>query len=160
MAVKPKSTDTEKYSAPALSKGLDILELLASQPVGLKKAKIAELLNRSVSEIYRMLAVLEQRGYVMLDQDSECYSLTMRMFELSHRFPPTKRLTAVAGDIMEKAAIALNQSLHLAILYGDDILVVAQTDPPGNNITSVRLGARVPIVFPVQRCPLSGLYPY
>lgn len=139
--------DAQKYNAPALSKGLDILELLASQSVGLKKAKIAEALNRSVSEIYRMLAVLEQRGYVMLDQESECYSLTMRMFEMAHKFPPTKRLTTVAGDVMERTAIHLNQSIHMAIQYGDDILVIAQVDPPGNNVTAVRLGARVPIVF-------------
>ena len=62
----------------------------------------------------------------MLDAESDRYSLTMRMFELSHRFPPTKRLTAVAGEIMDDAALRLNQSLHLAILYGDDILVIAQ----------------------------------
>lgn len=144
-----------KYSAPALSKGLDILELLAEQSQGLKKAEIAQALNRSISEIYRMLAVLQSRGYVMLDTASERYSLTMRMFELSHRFPPTKRLTAVAGEIMEETAIRLNQSVHLAILNGSEILVIAQVDPPGNNITSVRLGARVPMVFTSSGACLS-----
>lgn len=146
---------TSKYSAPALSKGLDILELLAEQPHGLKKAEVAQALSRSVSEIYRMLAVLQNRGYVMLDSASERYSLTMRMFELSHRFPPTKRLTAVAGEIMEETAIKLNQSVHLAILYGNEILVIAQVDPPGNNITSVRLGARVPMIFTSSGACLS-----
>lgn len=139
--------ETEKYSAPALSKGLDILELLSSQAAGMKKAEVAQALDRSISEIYRMLAVLQQRGYVYLDQESERYSLTMRMFELAHRYPPTKRLTAVAGEVMEETAQLLNQSLHLAILYENNILVIAQVDPPGNNITSVRLGARVPLVF-------------
>lgn len=141
------AAETEKYSAPALSKGLDILELLSSQAAGLKKAEVAQALDRSVSEIYRMLAVLQQRGYVSLDQESERYSLTMRMFELAHRYPPTKRLTAVAGEVMEETAQSLNQSLHLAILYENNILVIAQVDPPGNNITSVRLGARVPLAF-------------
>ena len=141
------SPDLEKYSAPALSKGLDILELLAAQTRGLKKAEVAAALDRSVSEIYRMLAVLQMRGYVMLDPESERYSLTLRMFELSHRHPPTKRLSAVAGEIMEEYAQRLNQSLHLAILHGSDILVIAQVDPPDNNVTSVRLGARVPISY-------------
>ncbi|MXU66887.1 IclR family transcriptional regulator [Oceanomicrobium pacificus] len=139
--------DLEKYSAPALSKGLDILELLATQTRGLKKAEVAAALDRSVSEIYRMLAVLQSRGYVMLDPESERYSLTLKMFEMSHRHPPTKRLSAVAGEIMEEYAHLLNQSLHLAILHGSDILVIAQVDPPDNNITAVRLGARVPITY-------------
>ncbi|WP_204115261.1 IclR family transcriptional regulator [Shimia biformata] len=149
MVSKPDrpSPDLEKYSAPALSKGLDILELLASQTRGLKKAEVAAALERSVSEIYRMLAVLQARGYVMLDPESERYSLTLKMFEMSHRHPPVKRLSAVAGEIMEEYALRLNQSLHLAILHGADILVIAQVDPPDNNITAVRLGARVPISY-------------
>ncbi len=138
---------TEKYSAPALSKGLDILELLASQTNGLKKNEIAQALDRSVNELYRMLIVLVARGYVLFDERSERYSLSMRIFELSHRYPPTRRLTAVAGRIMERATVDLNQSMHLAIPYGSDILVIAQVDSPGNNITVVRLGAKVPMVM-------------
>lgn len=137
----------EKYSAPALSKGLDILELLAAQTNGMKKNEIAQALDRSVNELYRMLVVLVARGYVMFDEDSERYALSMRLFELSHRYPPTRRLTAVAGRIMERTAAVLNQSMHLAIPYDGQILVIAQVDSPGNNITVVRLGAQVPIVL-------------
>ena len=46
---------------------------------------------------------------------------------------------------MADLAIILNQSIHLSILYGNNILVIAQNDPPGNNVTSVRLGARIPV---------------
>lgn len=142
-----KDPKTEKYSAPALSKGLDILEFLACQSTGMRKAEISQALDRTVNEIYRMLAVLVSRGYVMLDEDTERYSLTMRMFELSHNFPPTNRLTSVAGPIMEDAALKLNQSVHLAILNGAEILVVGQVTSSGNNFTAVRLGARVPLVL-------------
>ena len=154
-----QAVKTEKYSAPALSKGLDILELLASQTSGLKKAEIALALDRSISEIYRMLAVLQDRNYVLLDPESERYSLTMRMFEMSHRHPPTKRLTSIAGEFMEGVARKLNQSLHMAILHGADILVIAQVDAPGNNVTSVRLGARVPVVFTASGACLTHLMP-
>ena len=68
---------SEKYSAPALSKGLDILELLATQNAGMKKSDIAKSLKRSVSEIFRMLAVLVERNYVSVDEASEHYSLTL-----------------------------------------------------------------------------------
>ena len=140
-----KADTTEKYSAPALSKGLDILELLATQSAGMKKSDIAKSLKRSLSEIFRMLAVLVERNYVSVDEASETYSLTLKLFEISHRHPPIKRLTKVASDVMVELAISLNQSVHLSILYGNNILVIAQNDPPGNNVTSVRLGARIPI---------------
>ena len=140
-----KPQPAEKYSAPALSKGLDILELLASRSTGMKKTEIAKSLDRSVSEIFRMLAVLVDRDYVSIDEASEQYTLTLKMFELSHSHPPIKRLTTVAADVMAELADMLNQSIHLSILHGTNILVIAQNDPPGNNITSVRLGARIPL---------------
>ena len=56
--------DAEKYRAPALDKGLDILELLAATEDGLSQAEIAKSLDRSPNEIYRMLDRLVRRDYV------------------------------------------------------------------------------------------------
>ena len=54
----------KKYSAPALDKGLDILELLAHSSVGLTQAEIAKGLNRVPNEVYRMLTTLLDRNYM------------------------------------------------------------------------------------------------
>lgn len=137
---------SDKYSAPALSKGLDILEFLASEPEAQKKADIARALERSISEIFRMLVVLEERGYVAFDEHSERYALTTKLFEVAHRYPPVRRLSTVAGAPMQSLAREVNQSVHMAIRHDTDILVIAQVDSPGNNVTSVRLGARIPLV--------------
>ena len=56
--------DLDKYRAPALDKGLDILELLAGTEDGLSQAEIAKSLDRSPNEIYRMLDRLVRRAYV------------------------------------------------------------------------------------------------
>lgn len=151
-----KTEKAEKYSAPALSKGLDILELLAGQSTGMKKSDIAKMLGKSVNEIFRMLVVLTDRGYVLVDEASEQYSISLKLFELAHRNPPIKRLTNVASEIMSEIAVRLNQSIHLAILDGSNILVIAQNDPPGNNITSVRLGARIPLALTASGVILVG----
>lgn len=135
-----------KYTAPALSKGLDILELLASDAEGMRKSDIAKSLDRSISEIFRMLAVLTQRGYVSFETATERYALTTKLFEIAHRHPPIRRLSSVAIETMRKLALKVNQSIHLAIQHGDDVLIIAQVDAPGNNVTSVRLGARVPML--------------
>ncbi len=135
--------DGEKYRAPALSKGLDILELLASCTDGMTQIEIAKELGRTASEIFRMLMVLRSRGYVELDEAGDRYRLTTKMFEVAHRHPPIKRLTSMAGDAMQRLANALNQSMHLSILHSGKVLVIAQVDCPDNNITSVRLGAHI-----------------
>ncbi|MCD1619978.1 IclR family transcriptional regulator [Salipiger marinus] len=139
------TSDDDKYRAPALSKGLDILELLASGAEGLTQVDIAKTLGRTTPEIFRMLMVLRQRGYVELGEGDDRYHLSTKMFEVAHRHPPMRRLTAIAGEAMQKLADALNQSMHLAILHSGRVLVVAQVDCPDNHLTSVRLGAQVPV---------------
>nr|WP_321509935.1 helix-turn-helix domain-containing protein [uncultured Celeribacter sp.] len=90
--------DESKYRAPALPKGLDILELLASEAEGRTQAETAKTLGRTTSEIFRMLMVLRDRSYVEPSEDDDRYYLTTRMFELAHRHPPVRRLTSLAGD--------------------------------------------------------------
>jgi len=131
------------YSAPALEKGLDIIELLSKEEIGLTQSEIARSLDRSVGEIFRMLMVLQARGYVAQDPVSDRYSLTTYIFEIAHRIPTIGRLTASAAPLMREVTQKTNQSVHLAILSDESILVVGQTNPSGNNVLSVRLGARI-----------------
>lgn len=133
----------QRYRAPALEKGLDILELLSRQEFGLSQVEIARQLDRSVGEIFRMLAVLLERGYIALDPDSDRYVLTTFLFEVANRIPLVRRLTGLAGPVMRRLAHAINQSVHLAVLSGDCILVIGQVDSPGYNITAVRVGATI-----------------
>lgn len=133
----------QAYSAPALEKGLDIIELLSNQETGMSQSEIARALGRSVGEIFRMLVVLMERGYVALEPLSDRYVLTTYLFEISHRIPKIRRLTAFAGPLMRAMVKSINQSSHLAILSDDSILVVGQVDSPGNNTMTVRLGAKI-----------------
>ncbi|MFX3701694.1 helix-turn-helix domain-containing protein, partial [Streptococcus suis] len=58
-----ESVKKTEYRAPALEKGLDILELLAQQDEPLTKKQIAESLDRSINEIFRMLSVLVEKQF-------------------------------------------------------------------------------------------------
>src|SRR5450432_358649 len=101
------------YSTPALEKGLDILELFASSPGGLTVSETARMLNRTISEIFRMLLCLEQRGYLSQSGNREKYHLTPRMFRLTQEHPPTNRLISESLPLMHGVAYELRQSCHL-----------------------------------------------
>ena len=105
-----KETGSRKkhYSAPALEKGLDLLELLSYEVDGLNIAEITRRLDKSVGELFRMLAVLEQRGFIEMPMGSDKYRLTLKMFSLSNRFPPIKRLTSLANPLMQVFHTLLN----------------------------------------------------
>ena len=88
------------YSAPALEKGLDILELLCRSNKPLSQTEIAGALGRSVSEIYRMLSCLVDRKYI--SNINEMYSITTKLFELSYINPPTYRLLTESAPLMQE----------------------------------------------------------
>lgn len=132
-----------RYTAPALEKGLDILEHLSRSETGLSQSEIARALGRSVSEIFRMLVVLQDRGFVTQDPVSDRYVLTTLLFEMAHRTPLIRRLTSNATPLMQELAQQINQSVHLAVLSDDAVLIVGQVDPPARHVMSIRLGTRV-----------------
>ena len=114
----------DKYRAPALSKGLDILEHLASEAEGKSQAEIAKTLGRTTSEIFRMLMVLRKRGYVHLNEEDDRYSLTTKLFEIAHRHPLGIReddLVARVRDVLvhverEQAPTRFEVAEHSAVL--------------------------------------------
>lgn len=134
------------YTAPALEKGLDVLELLAAEGEGLSQGEIAQRLGRSIPELFRMLSVLQRRGYLSRQSDG-CYRLSLRMFELAHQYPPLNRLLAVALPGMQELAEATRQSCHLVVHFDRRILVVAQVDSPEPMGFSVRMGAHFPMLM-------------
>ena len=141
----PKEKKTS-YTAPALEKGLDIIELLSREETGLPQSVIAHSLGRSTSEIYRMLVVLQERGYIAQEPLSDRYILTTFIFELAHRIPKLRRLTALGAPMMRGLARRINQSVHLTVLSEGGILVIGQVDSPGDNTMAVRLGARIDVL--------------
>jgi DNA-binding IclR family transcriptional regulator len=137
--------DLDKYRAPALDKGLDILELLAATEEGLSQVEIAKALDRSPNEIYRMLDRLVRRDYVRRTS-TDRYELTLKLFELSHVSPPMRRLISQSTPTLRRFAREAEQSVHLVMHERDVLIVVAQVDGPDYWNLSVRVGSRIGIV--------------
>ncbi|MGU7770055.1 IclR family transcriptional regulator [Burkholderia sp. MR1-5-21] len=133
----------DRYRAPALDKGLDILELLSEQKEGLTRTEITKELGRNASEIYRMLERLVARRYVMRSTGGDRYTLSLKLFALAHRHPPMNRFIGEALPQMQRFADAAEQSCHLTVYDHGNLLVIAQVDGPGPWGVSVRLGSRV-----------------
>lgn len=136
----------ERYRAPALDKGLDILELLSEQPGGLTRAEIVKAMGRGPSEVYRMLERLVARDYVSRSPEGDRYALTMKLFVLAHRHPPVRRLVARALPLMDAFARQAGQSCHLVAPDRDAAIVVAHASSPGNWEFGIRIGARIDLL--------------
>ena len=120
-----------RYAAPALEKGLDILELLASVSEALTHSEIAGRLGRTVHEVFRMLVCLEERGYISRTGTDERYQLTLKLFEIVHHIIRCNGLITQARPLVQQVASATGQSCHLAMLNHAEVVLVAQSDAPG-----------------------------
>ena len=88
MIAEPKR---RTYYAPALEKGLAILETLASTGGPMTLAKPTATLDRTSGELFRIVQVLQQNGYISPRCKGEG-------FELSDR------LVGLGTTVMERAA--------------------------------------------------------
>lgn len=137
----PDGTAQPEYAVPALEKALDILELLADEAGGLSQTAIAEATGRSVGQIFRVLASLERRGYLVRDRQSGLYGLSTILFDLAHRHPPLRGLVSAATVPMRDLADEIRQSCNLSVLDSGRVRVLAQAESPADFGFRVRVGA-------------------
>ena len=116
--------DEKSYSAPALEKGLDILEELADQSSAISVRDLADTLGRSKNEIFRMIHVLIARGYVQRDSETDEITLTNKLFGLGLRTPPSKMLLAVALPEITRLADEVDQP-HIVIVHKGRTVTIA-----------------------------------
>ena len=143
---KPPRTAKTVYAAPALEKGFDIIELLAAAPDGLTSTEIAQRLKRSLSEIFRILVVMERRDWLHKNSETDRYSVSYHVLEHAFRATPAQGLSVVAAPVMYALTLATEQSCHMAVISQTSIIVVAQQDSPGHSGFGVRLGDKSNIV--------------
>jgi DNA-binding IclR family transcriptional regulator len=140
-----QETKLQKYSAPALEKGLDILEVLSLSNTELSLSQIAAAIDRSKSEIFRMMIVLEERGYIARNS-SDCYRLTERLAVLSAQRPVNQRLAECAAVILTELAAQTKLSCYLSALDDGELQVIAEARSAVGYGISVDVGYRSPLL--------------
>ncbi|MFT4089210.1 MAG: IclR family transcriptional regulator [Asticcacaulis sp.] len=132
------------YAAPALEKGFNVIELLATAPGGLTMSEIAARLgHRSMSEIFRVIMVMERRGWLAKDTETDKYTVTYQVFDTVLRALPAHDLMLVATPAMLNLSREIEQSCHLVVLNGSRGLVILRQEGPGPTGFTVQQGAEI-----------------
>lgn len=148
-----------RYEAPALEKGLDILELLAGTTSAMNLSRISEAVGRSRSEMYRVLQVLERRHYLERQPDDDRYTLTNRLFLLGMERPAVKGLLEIALPMMHKLSEDIQQSCHLVVPSDQFMVVIARVESPYELGLVVRIGHRRPLLEATSGLVLVAFQP-
>lgn len=144
---KSKSVDERPaYYAPALEKGLDVLELLSTLSAPVTPSQIAQMLGRSLQEVYRVVLALERRGYLVRPPGEEALILSTHLFGLATLYPPFRRVIDIAQPILNALALESYQAVHMAVLDGLNQRIVAQVDSPAAIAVRLKVGAASPAI--------------
>ena len=135
--------DKLSYSAPALEKGLDILELLANAGRPLGTRQIAEELGRSKNEIVRMVHVLVGRGYLQRDEGGDGLLLSNKLFGLGMQTARARDLVGVAAPIVERFADEVHQAAHLVVAHRGETVSIAAASGGADMNFSLKLGSQI-----------------
>jgi DNA-binding IclR family transcriptional regulator len=124
-----------------------IIEALAEAETGLSVSEIAERLGRRMSELFRIIVVMERRGWLQKDPETSRYSVTYLVLKLAHRSTPAQTLTLAAAPVMHELSTRINQSCHLVVRSGNQGLVILRQENQQRHANlSVRLGAVIGLV--------------
>lgn len=134
------------YTAPAIEKAFEVIELLGQHPEGALVSEMATLLGRSVGELFRIIIVMERLGYLEKSARTDRYTVAYKLLEVAYRATPAQDVVRAALPQMQGLAQDAGQSCHLVVPNAGSGLVVACEQQPGIRGFSLRVGASIDIV--------------
>jgi DNA-binding IclR family transcriptional regulator len=147
-------------AVPAVSRALDILELFLERP-RLSAPQITELLQLPRTTVHELLTTLVDRGYLDAVPGAPItYRLGMRTFQLGSQFADRLDLVREAQEAAAEVALACDETVHVAVLDGTDVVYIAKVDSthPVRMVSAV--GRRLPAhCTAVGKVLLAGLSP-
>ena len=136
---KPKG----EYSIQTVINALRLLEEFQdAEELGV--THLSRRLDLHKNNVFRLLATLEQRGYVDQSPETERYRLGVRTLELGRAFTRSRSLLQRARPILRALAGALGESAHLGVLRGFEVVHLDGAAPDRLILSRVRVGWRLP----------------
>lgn len=129
------------YRAPALSRGLRVLEYLSASGVPMTMGEISLALSLSFNHLFRIIQCLEEEGY--LKQDARRYYHLTDKLTLTGQYRYIEQLAQSerCQQLMKDFTWRTNQPCHLAGLRDDRVVVIAHRHPDFTPAISAREGA-------------------
>lgn len=121
MNIKPNS---DKYQVKVLQKVFRLLELFSEEVQELSAAEITARLNYDKTTVFRLLANLEDEGYLDQDPQTGKFRLGMKLFFLGNMVSPYRYLREAAKPLLEQLNEESGETVHLAVLHKGEALYV------------------------------------
>jgi DNA-binding IclR family transcriptional regulator len=131
--------------APALQRGLNILEFLAGREEGATLSELSSALGLSPASIFRLTGVLEESGYVRREEPSRRFSLTRKLLLLAQPKREGRALVECCMGPMREILRVTGETVQLCCLAGNESVMIEQLASTHPFKYIVDLGSRPPL---------------
>lgn len=130
----------------SIDRMFDIMETLSIHPRGISLTELSAEVDLHKSTVHRFLTSLMCKGYVIKEDDSTKYRLTMRMFEIGSRVVDGMNILNVARPYLEQLADGTDESVHMVVRDKVEIVYVFKEESSNSVVRmSSRVGLRNPM---------------
>ncbi len=133
-----------RYLVNAVERALGILENVDGSARGTGITELSQRLGMKKSTVHRLCATLEHRGYLLRDPDTGRYRLSLRLFQIGSTALSHLNLPARAMPALEALGAAVQETAHLAVLDGDDVVFIGKVESPRPLRLHSQVGRRAP----------------
>lgn len=137
--MEPKLTESEGSghgTIRSLAKGLELLELVITARKPMRLRDIAATLRHEPSTALRILATLEECGFVTKDPDSKLYSAGPKLARLRRFAPAQGLLVERLRPFLRELNAATGMTTYLGVLEHDEAMLIEVI--PAQHVVSVR----------------------
>jgi DNA-binding IclR family transcriptional regulator len=147
------------YSIQTVSNALRVLEVFSEEDeIGV--SDLSRRLNLHKNNVFRLLATLEENGYIEQSARSEQYRLGTGCLELGRAFARGNTLLRSARPILVELSALLGETVHIATLRKTYVIHLDCEAPDQLIMTASRIGLRLPAsCTALGKVLLAGLEP-
>jgi len=129
---------------PALERGLNILELLATRAEGFAFSELLSSLNIPRPSLFRLLQELQKRGYVRQNLDTKKYQLGFKILSLSTAILEGIDLRTTARQFLQKLVNQTGETVELVIFDNGELLHIDKIESTQSIRIFAQIGTRNP----------------
>ncbi len=115
------------YSVQSVLKAFDLLEALAAEGANVTIPLLAQKLDLSRNKVFRLLATLEDSGFIERD-DTGVYRLGLHAFEMAQHILKSASLLRLAHPVMEALARKHDEAVYITVMNNDEVLFLDMVD--------------------------------
>ena len=131
------------YSIQTVVNALRTLEAFESEAeVGV--SDLSRRLDLHKNNVFRLLATLEQKGYVEQVAANDRYRLGPACLRLGRAFAESRGIGPEARRVLAELAAELGETAHLGVRRGSHVLHLEGHQAPGFVVTGLRVGIELP----------------